>query len=465
MLLNIQEVTALWQFVICLYLPTRAFSLNGQQSILLVSFDGFRWDYIHRVPMPHFQALLANGVYVTRVENAYITKTFPNHYTLVTGLHAESHGIVANEMYDPSINKTFSTGSSDVYESVWWDEAFPIWVTNQNEGHRSGAAMWPGSDVKIHNVHPSYYMPYNMSVPFTTRVDQLLGWFSGKDYINLGLLYWEEPDEMGHTLGPDSPDMDKVIEDIDLKLGYVMEQLQKAKLMDKVNIIVTSDHGMAQLSPDRVIVLDDIVDRDLYTLVDKSPVAAILPKQGRFDDVYNALINANLSMTVYKKTDIPERLHYKHNDRIQPIILEAKEGWTIVQNRSEHRMLGNHGYDNTFPSMQPLLVAHGPAFKKNYTKQFMKSVDLYPLMCHILGINPKPHNGSLANVQDLLADSKPTSEPPQPEDSSYALLLGALLGCILVIAFLAVFVKQITRSQMPRMPISNIEIAQPLLQA
>ncbi|KAG7460744.1 hypothetical protein MATL_G00201990 [Megalops atlanticus] len=453
--------------VVVAVITTPGCSPEELHRLLLVSFDGFRWDYLKRVPTPNFDALMEEGVRVQQVENTYITKTFPNHYTMVTGLHAESHGIVANEMYDPDLNLTFSMDRMDTYDPRWWDEGVPLWVTNQRAGHRSGAAMWPGSDVEIHQMYPTHYLPYNASVSFQDRVQKLIDWFTQERPINLGVLYWEEPDESGHRLGPDSPLMNEVIADIDGKLGFLLEQLKKAGIYDEVNLVVTSDHGMAQLSTDRIIELDKYVSSNLYTWIDKSPVVAILPKEGKYDEVYKALANANSSMTVYKKEDIPDHYHYKHNDRIMPIIIEAKEGWTIMQNKNGTFMLGNHGYDNTLPSMHPVFVARGPALRRGYSKASMHSVDLYPLMCHILAVPPAPNNGTLGSVRDLLKESAPpTAAPPTPArgESTYAPVLGSLLGAALVVGFLFVFVKQVTRKQLPSLPIGNLEIAQPLLQ-
>lgn len=260
----------------------RGLSVTDRPKLLLLSFDGFRWDYIDRVPTPNFHSLMDEGVTVEQVENAYITKTFPNHYSLVTGLYAETHGIVANEMYDPVLNRSFSMETNSIYDPQWWEEAVPLWVTIQKAGGRSGAAMWPGSDVKIHDTFPSQYLLYNASVSFETRVERIIEWFSApkEEAVDFGVLYWEEPDESGHNLGPQSSLMDVVIAGIDEKLGFLMNELKKAGLFEKVNLVVTSDHGMAQLSTDKIIELDQYVSRDLYTWVDKSPVVGILPKEG-----------------------------------------------------------------------------------------------------------------------------------------------------------------------------------------
>lgn len=261
--------------------PQTLCSLPEQTRVLLLSFDGFRWDYVDKVPTPNFHNIIKNGVHVKQVTNVFITKTFPNHYTMVTGLYAENHGIVANEMYDPVLNATFSMQHMTIYNAKFWEEAYPIWITNQMQGHRSGAAMWPGTDVKIHGIFPTHYMHYNESVSFEERVAKLIEWFTCKEPINLGLLYWEQPDGMGHTLGPENVLMGRVISGIDKALGYLVSQLKRANLWDSLNIIITSDHGMAQSSRDRLIELDQYVDRDLYTMIDHSPAVAILPKEGR----------------------------------------------------------------------------------------------------------------------------------------------------------------------------------------
>lgn len=434
-------------------------------SLLLVSFDGFRWDYVQRVATPNFHALMEEGVRVEQVENAYITKTFPDHYTLVTGLYTESHGIVANEMYDPDLNLTFAMDHPSAHDPRWWDGAEPLWATNQRAGHGSGAAMWPGTDVEIRGTYPTHFLPYNASVGFEDRVRSLVGWFARDPPVRLGLLYWEEPDVSGHAFGPDSPRMDAVIADVDAKLGFLRRELQRAGLYERLNLVVTSDHGMAQMSGERVVELDAYLSRDAYTWIDKSPVVGILPQEGKLEEVYRSLANAHPSLRVYRKEDIPERFHYQHNDRIMPIIIAAEEGWTIVQNKSDGLMLGNHGYDNALPSMHPVFVARGPAFRRAYSKASARAVDLYPLMCHILDLPPAPNNGSLANVRDLLREAPPpTQAPPPVPEPAYARVLGSLLGVVLVLGFLLVFLKYVTLRQLPATPTGNPEISRPLLQ-
>ncbi|XP_029451931.1 bis(5'-adenosyl)-triphosphatase ENPP4 [Rhinatrema bivittatum] len=371
-------------------------------KLLLVSLDGFRADYLSNYSLPNLQNFIKEGVLVEHVTNVFITKTFPNHHTIVTGLYAESHGIVANNMYDPVANKTFSPSNKN--DSFWWNESTPIWLTNQMEGHKSGAAMWPGSDIPY--LSASLFLPYNPKITFEQRVDTVTMWLtSPNDPVNFAMLYWHEPDESGHKYGPeDVAKMTIALREVDMKIDYLVKKLKSSGLWETLNVIITSDHGMAQCSQDRIINLDDCINRTSYTLVDESPVAAILPgPQTNKTQIYNALKNCSSYMKAYLKEDIPDRYHYKHNSRIQPIILVANEGWMFVRNKSL-ATLGNHGYDNALPSMHPFLAAHGPAFRKGYKQNTINSVDIYPMMCHILGLKGMANNGSFENTKCLLSD-------------------------------------------------------------
>lgn len=248
-------------------------------KLLLVSFDGFRADYLHNYEFPHLQNFIKEGVLVEQVKNAFITKTFPNHYSIVTGLYEESHGIVANSMYDVITKKHFS--DSNDKDPFWWNEAVPIWVTNQlQENRSSAAAMWPGTDVPIHNTTPSYFMNYSPSVSFEERLSNVSTWLSNSNPpVTFATLYWEEPDASGHKYGPeDKENMRRVLKEIDDHIGELVHKLKVLGLWEDLNVIITSDHGMTQCSEDKLINLDHCIDPSDYTLVDLTPVAAILPK-------------------------------------------------------------------------------------------------------------------------------------------------------------------------------------------
>lgn len=401
-------------------------------KLLLVSFDGFRADYLQNYEFPHLQNFIKEGVLIEHVKNVFITKTFPNHYSIVTGLYEESHGIVANSMFDTATKKYFSDFNDK--DPFWWNEAIPIWVTNQlQENRSSAAAMWPGSDVAIHNTTPSYFMKYNSSVSFEERLNNITMWLNNSSPpVTFATLYWEEPDASGHKYGPeDKENMSRVLKEVDDLIGDLVHRLKVVGLWENLNVIITSDHGMTQCSEERVINLDLCINHSDYTVIDLTPVAAILPQINR-TEVYNKLKNCSHHMKVYLKEDIPPKFHYQHNDRIQPIILVADEGWTIVLNNSLVK-LGDHGYDNSLPSMHPFLAAHGPAFHKGYKQSTINVVDIYPMMCHILRLKPHPNNGTFSHTKCLLSDQWCINLPEAIGIVTGALLILTTLTCLIIV--------------------------------
>ncbi|XP_072226355.1 bis(5'-adenosyl)-triphosphatase enpp4 [Leuresthes tenuis] len=372
--------------------------------LLLVSFDGFRADYLKRFPMPNLKLLYSQGVLVEQLTNVFITKTFPNHYSLVTGLYAESHGILASSMYDPISHKHFNTRNDS--DPMWWSKAQPLWLTALDSGYKTAGMMWPGSDVTIGNRTATHFFPYDPDVTFQQRIGNVTNWMLGngkEEGVMFAALYWEEPDRSGHAFGPDNTTvMTKVLKEVDDNVGLLMLELKRTGLWGRVNLLVTSDHGMAQCSAERLIRLDDCLHPDNYTLVDLTPVAALIPNTDP-EAVFNLLSKCHPNMTAYLKKEIPDRLHYQNSERIQPIILIAEEGWTIVQRGNKLPRLGDHGYDNSLPSMHPFLAAAGPSFHRGYRLSRLQSVDVYPLMCHLLSVPPQPNNGSLARARCLLA--------------------------------------------------------------
>lgn len=405
----------------------------GPAPLLLVSFDGFRKDYLKWFDMPNMKSLYSQGVLVEEMTNVFITKTFPNHYSLVTGLYAESHGIVASNMYDPRTKKHFHMGNSS--DPSWWSEAEPLWITALDSGYSTVAMMWPGSDVVIHNRTATHFWHYDHDMPFRERLGNVTKWMTrnGKEEgAKFAALYWEEPDQSGHRYGPENTTkMREVLKQVDDDIGLLISDLKTADLWGRVNLIITSDHGMAQCSSDRIIALDKCLHPDNYTLVDLTPVAALIPKQDT-TAVFNLLKDCDPHMTAYLKESIPERLHYRNNDRVQPVILVADEGWTIVETGTVLPRLGAHGYDNSLPSMHPFLVAVGPGFQQGVRLGSIQTVDVYPLMCRLLSIPGRPNNGSLAHTRCMLAGERCWDVP---------LAVGLVVGVLLLLTAVTVLFR------------------------
>ncbi|XP_016089328.1 bis(5'-adenosyl)-triphosphatase enpp4-like [Sinocyclocheilus grahami] len=255
---------------------TRLESGNDAPPLLLVSFDGFRADYLKKYSFPNLEKFFSEGVLVRELTNVFTTKTFPNHYSLVTGLYAESHGILASIMYDPVSKKTFSIQNDS--DPFWWNEATPIWVSVEESGYKAAAAMWPGTDVNIQNHTLKYQFEYDPKVTFQDRLGNLTQWMTTDKSVKFAALYWEEPDRSGHMYGPENTtEMSRVLKEVDGHIGFLMEQLNKTGLWGKINVIITSDHGMAQCSQEHLIKLDGCISPSSYRVVDLTPVAAIIP--------------------------------------------------------------------------------------------------------------------------------------------------------------------------------------------
>lgn len=406
--------------------------------LLIVSFDGFRWNYLNRTSTPHFDHVISTGVFATHgLTNEFATSTLTNHWSMVTGLHPEDHGIIENEMFDPVINKSYIPLYKDKFAMN--DPRFyntgvePIWVTNQlqKKNGRSGSIMWWGAENEIKGIHPTYHMPFNLEVDSKVKINKMIEWLSDENPVNLGLLYFSEPDHTAHAYGPDSENVTEMIQYVDHLTGYLFEQLEKKSILDGINIIITSDHGFAPVSKSRLINLDKFVDPSLYHMVHYTPVAAIIPKKGQEELIYEQLrANAEKNhFQVYKKSNIPERLHYKKNIRVTPIIATADLSYSFISNMSEEnfKQHGNHGYDNIHEDMRPFFMAMGPSFKRNFKVETFLLLDIYPLMCHLLNLHPAPNNGSMDVVSLLLRSENISTFAYLPYIAFFIVVCGILV--------------------------------------
>ncbi len=384
-------------------------------TVLLVSLDGFRWDYLDRYEAPTLAQLAAEGVRAERLVPSFPTKTFPNHYTLVTGLYAARHGIVANTMYDPVFDASFSLGDrAAVADGRWWGGE-PLWVTVEKQGRRSGTYFWPGSEAEIQGVRPSYWVPFDDAVPAAERVAQVLAWLDlppAERPVFL-TLYFSDVDTQGHRFGPDSEEVAQAVRVVDGYLALLVEGLKARGLYDAVNLIVVSDHGMAATSSQRVLLLDDYIDLADVRIVELHPVAMLIPEAGRTEAVYDAL-RRTPHLAVYRKEDVPEALHYRDHRRITPLVGIAEEGWSIATRERYERNParydgGAHGYDHRLPSMGALFVARGPAFVEGLRVGPFANLHVYNLMAAVLGVTPAPNDGDPDAVLPLL---KPAVRPP-----------------------------------------------------
>lgn len=380
--------------------PVAASSVVGSPgtATVLISLDGFRADYITRPGAVRLRELAARGVRAERLIPSFPSKTFPNHYTIVTGLYPEHHGIVANTMRDDRIGTTFTIGDTTIARDPRWWGGEPIWNTAERQGVRTAALFWPGSDYAVNGRYPTYYTPYNGRLPDTTRVQRVLKWLSmptdrAPRFVT---LYFSTTDDAGHSYGPQSPQVDSAIAHVDARIGQLVDGLAQRGLTGRVNIVVVSDHGMTEIDSSRVVRLDEYADLADMEVVDWMPVTAITPKPGKLASVYEALRRAP-HVQVFHRDSVPERFHYRASVRITPLVLLADEGWTISSTERLRRngppRGGTHGYDNFLPSMGALFIAAGPDIQQGRVIGPVANVHVYPLLARLLGVKPAPNDG------------------------------------------------------------------------
>jgi len=376
--------------------------------VVLISLDGFRWDYLQRPGAVRLRALAASGVRAERLVPSFPSKTFPNHYTLVTGLYPEDHGIAANVMLDPVLGR-FATGADPAARDARWFGGEPIWVTAERQGVRTAAYFWPGSEAPVGGVRPHWYYPYSDTVARATRVARVLDWLQMPDSTAPRLIaaYFSDVDTEGHNHGPASAQTDSAIARVDSAVGAIIDGVARLEGQTRVDVIVVSDHGMAEVNSMRTIALDDYVSMDSLTVSDWSPVATITPRPGAAAYVLSALRSAHPHLRVYAKGSLPAHLHYNTGARVTPIVAIADEGWTIGTRASLAAMVpgttgGAHGYDPLLPSMGALFVAAGPDFRRGVVARPFENIHVYPLLARVLGLTPARTNGSIDSVRALL---------------------------------------------------------------
>lgn len=379
-------------------------------KLLLISFDGFRADYLSKTDTPNFDLLTKSGVVGEGLIPVFPSKTFPNYYSIATGLYPENSGFVGNSMYDPEMNLSFSMGDREQVENQDWYGGEPIWNTVEKNGLNAGTMFWVGSEAPIQDMRPTFWKPYDGRMPNEARIDSVLKWMTleNQKQIDFGTLYFSFVDSRGHRNGPDSDEVIEAIQEADRLIGYLIEELKSREFWGSTNIIIVADHGMAEVSRNRLIVLDDYIDPAEIEIISSSPVVmmnAIQP--GRHELIYKILKESEQHFKIYKKENLPERYQLRNHHRIPELIMVADLGYTIntreyIEARRNYPSGGTHGFDNKEKEMHAVFIANGPDFKKDYVMQPFQNIHLYELMAHLLEIPSAGTDGSLDSVRVML---------------------------------------------------------------
>lgn len=387
-----------------------------QPTVILVSIDGFRADYIDKIETPNLHSLIERGTRAKYMIPSFPTKTFPNHYTIVTGLYPAHHGIVANTIYDPESDAWFKMEDrAAVADAKWWGGE-PIWVTAEKQGVKAAPLAWPGALAKEMGIAPSYNMDWKDVKKVTDPVDKALSLLDlpAHERPRFLTVYFNVVDDAGHDFGPLSPELRAAVHVADDAIGSLLQGLRERGIEDRVNILVVSDHGMTPISPNRVVSLDGYLDLKNVLVVDGSPVLALRPKDGNAQALYERAKKIPHAKA-YLASNVPERWHYRENPRIAPVIVLADDGWTLASKEyvAKHPVKnGNHGFDNKTKNMRAIFLAAGPDFQKKKLKPF-PNIDVYSLLCYLLNLTPAPNDGSLEVFKPVLKQHSQTELMPK----------------------------------------------------
>jgi len=319
--------------------------------------------------------------------------------------------VLRGGMVDTEMGEMFAISNRQAVENPeWWKYGEPIWTAVQKQGGIAGTYFWVGSETAYDGITPRYWYRYDGSVPGNDRVDQALTWLDMPDedrpmFIS---LYFSEVDDAGHRYGPRADETAAALNNVDGYIGRLIDGLEERDLFGKVNIILVSDHGMSQLSPDRVVALDDYIDLDDLMFIDSNPLIGLHPKEGRTQDVFDALSGAHPDLHVWLRDDVPAKFNYSGHHRIPPIVGHVSDGWSVARTRAfvdanpQNYSGGTHGYDNELTSMRATFIAHGAAFQNGVTVDPFVSVEIYNLMAGIMGIDPSPNDGTAGSLDAIL---------------------------------------------------------------
>jgi predicted AlkP superfamily pyrophosphatase or phosphodiesterase len=379
---------------------------------VIISLDGSRWDYADYYDMPFFDSLATVGV-KARMEASFPSSTFPNHYTMATGLVPDHHGLVNNSFWNPDTEHGYSLGDPESRYDPRYYGGEPVWITAQKQGVKCGVVYWVGSDIPVGpegNAYPTYYRSWDEQPhwDFDQRVDEIVRLMSlpEKERPRLVMGYFDEPDHQGHVHGPFAPETKEMAEQMDSLMHALYLRLKALPHGNRINFILAGDHGMTDISPERFIAWYDVIPEVWTERVVGNNPTSIWAKEEYVDSLYNRLSKVE-HLRVWKHGEVPEYLHYGTSNRLGDLIVSPDLGWQF--NFAPSRNLGTHGFDCKETDMMVAFRAVGPDFKVGYDAPFtegeksaFRNIDLYPLLCKLLGVKPAPVDGKLERIQHIL---------------------------------------------------------------
>ncbi|WP_350288523.1 ectonucleotide pyrophosphatase/phosphodiesterase [uncultured Croceitalea sp.] len=380
--------------------------------VILISLDGFRWDYVERFQPPNMVNFIKNGVQAESLIPAFPSKTFPNHYTIATGMYPENHGIIGNSFYSYKKNKLYRLGNRETVEDGTFYKGTPIWVAAEKENMVSASFFFVGTEADIQGIHPSYYYTFDNSIKNEVRVQQALDWLAlpVKKRPHLITMYFSDMDNTGHDFGPSNDEkLKETLFALDKHLGDLFRGVTKSGL--PINIIIVSDHGMADIPVSKYLPIENIENNELYTTLNNGAIVNIHPKKNvTIDSVYTYLKRKEQNFKIYKTEETPGFEYTPKNKDWGTIQVLPNHGYYFSSNRGieirkqqKHTTFGVHGYDPKQKDMHGIFYANGPAFKNGFLVPSVKNIHIYPVMSKILGLEiPNDIDGDLNEINSVL---------------------------------------------------------------
>jgi len=373
-------------------------------TTVVVSLDGFRWDYADRFATPNLDRIAEHGVKANSMIPSFPSTTFANHYTLATGLYPDHHGIVLNSFYASDLDRPYNMRNRSSVEDGAFYGGEPIWNTAEKQGVSAAILFWVGSEADIQGMRPTRYNRYDHDFPYAQRIDTVTAWLRLPESERPGLVmfYFDEPDGSGHHLGPENDSIGLVIHYLDSLLGVFLNRMLSLPHADQINFIVVSDHGMGQLYPDKVICPDQYIDTSWVEIADGwNPVMNLKAREGFVDSIYFGLKRAG-NLNVWRRGESPAHLNHGTNPRWHDITVVADSGWSLYWSWDIGQSRGTHGYDIQNIDMHAIFYAMGPDFKQGYLHPSFQNIHVYPLLARLLGVVPAKTDGDIREVMQML---------------------------------------------------------------
>jgi len=384
---------------------------RGRPYVILVSFDGFKPEYLQRIALPSFERVTSKGVRSVGMIPVFPSKTFPNHYSMVTGMYAETHGLVGNRFIDPQRGAVYSMSDTNAVWDGTWYRGEPIWVTAEKQGMLAASYFWVASEAAIGGVRPTYWKKYDGRVRNEQRVDSVLAWLAlpAERRPHMITMYFSTTDGAGHDHGPLAPQVDTAAQRVDAALGRLLDGLERLPdVKDRVYLILVSDHGMSETSPRWYAALDTLIDMTGVQLAEGGTLANLHVEGGvsRARALRDSINRRMKFGRAYLRADVPANLHYSKDPRIGDIVVVMNDHWQVGMANRPAREGGNHGWNPNFPSMHALFVASGPDIPAGGVIPTFENVDLYPFIADVLGLRPAGGiDGKAGRLRRLIRDA------------------------------------------------------------